>query len=149
VAQMRSFDFRATPEFPLSTHPGRSPQSPSLSVTTGFAALSPPPDRDDRPPFPPAAAAPEPHVEVENLCRGAEPDPQQRLWRQQRDLVADCAIDLDEVPSAEVLNPRAAAAVADRVVEQRVQKPRKSKAVAVLCVHRGRGGPRPTCSMPA
>jgi hypothetical protein len=44
-----------------------------------------------------APTAPEPPFEVENLGRGAQPDPQQRLRRDQRDVVAGGAIDFDEV----------------------------------------------------
>jgi len=42
-------------------------------------------------------ATPEPPFQVENLGRRAQSDPQQRLRRQQSDVVAGGAIDLDEV----------------------------------------------------
>jgi hypothetical protein len=51
-------------------------------------------------------AAPEPSLEVEHLGRGAQSDPQQRLWPQQRDMVAGGAIDLDEVARSKILDPR-------------------------------------------
>jgi hypothetical protein len=54
-------------------------------------------DRDDRPPLPPAPAAPEPPFEVEYLGRGAQPGPEERLPRQQRDVMAGGAVHLVEV----------------------------------------------------
>src|SRR5260370_38037607 len=45
-------------------------------------------NRNHRPPLPPASAAPEPPFEVENLGAGAQSDPQQRLRRKQRDVMA-------------------------------------------------------------
>src|SRR5271166_5772923 len=45
-------------------------------------------DRNDRSPFPSAPAASEPPFEVENLGRGGQSGPQQRLRRQQRDVMA-------------------------------------------------------------
>ena len=47
---------------------------------------------------PPATAAPEPPFQVENLGRGAQPEPQQRLRRQQRDMVTGGAIDFSDLP---------------------------------------------------
>src|ERR1700751_5769926 len=46
----------------------------------------PPLNRNDRPALRSTPAAPEPGLEVEHLRRGVEPDPQQRLRRQQRDV---------------------------------------------------------------
>ena len=61
--------------------------------------------RNHRPPLLPAPSAPEPPFEVENLGRGAQSGPEQRLRRQQRDMVAGGAIDLDEVTLPEILDP--------------------------------------------
>jgi hypothetical protein len=55
----------------------------------------PPLDRNDRSPLLPASATPEPSFEVENLCRGAQSEPQQGLRRRQRDVMAGSAIYLD------------------------------------------------------
>jgi len=54
-------------------------------------------------PYPPTLAAPEPSFEVENLRRGAQPNLQQPLRRQQRHILAGGAIDLDEVTPPEPL----------------------------------------------
>jgi hypothetical protein len=89
--------------------PGLNPASPAASrQKSRFALRSPPPPLhgNHRSPLPPAPAAPEPPFEVENLCRGAQPDPQQSLRRQQRDVMAGGAIDLDEVALSEILDPR-------------------------------------------
>ena len=45
-------------------------------------------DRDNRPPLPPAPAAPQPSFEVEYLGRWAQSGPQERLRRQRCDMVA-------------------------------------------------------------
>src|SRR5260370_37833431 len=63
-------------------------------------------NRNHRPPLPPASAAPEPPFEVENLGAGAQSDPQQRLRRKQRDVMAGGGIDLDEGTRPEGLHPR-------------------------------------------
>jgi hypothetical protein len=79
---------------------GRSPKTRVVlagTVPLPLAALPPPLHRNHRPPLPSALAAPEPPVEVENLCRGAQSGPEQRLRRQQRDTMAGGAVDLDEV----------------------------------------------------
>src|ERR1700674_380631 len=69
-------------------------------------ALPPPFHRNHRPPLPPAPAAPEPPFEIEYLGRGAQSAPQQGLRRQQRDMLAGGAIDLDEIARPEILDPR-------------------------------------------
>src|SRR5271163_1723992 len=64
-----------------------------------------PPNRNDRPPLPcaPGTGA---VLEFENLGRGAQSAPQQSLRRQQRDVVAGGAIDLDQVAVPKILDPR-------------------------------------------
>src|ERR1700722_10839275 len=57
-------------------------------------ALPPPLDRNDRSPLRSASAAPKPALEVENLGLGVQTGPEQRVRRQQRDVVAGGAIDL-------------------------------------------------------
>jgi len=76
------------------------------SVNWPLRALLPPLDRNDRSPLPPAPAAPEPPLEVENLGRGAQPEPKKGLRGQQRDVLAGRAIDLHEVTRPEILDPR-------------------------------------------
>jgi hypothetical protein len=71
--------------------------------TSSYAPTSPKP----APPLPSTLAAPKPRFEIENLRRGALPDPRQRLRRQQRDVMAGGTIDLDEVTLAEILDPPA------------------------------------------
>ena len=51
-------------------------------------------------------AAQEPVFQVEDLDRGAEPLPQQRLRRQQRDIEGRRPINFDEVALREILDPR-------------------------------------------
>jgi hypothetical protein len=68
--------------------------------------LPPPLQRNHRPPLGSAPAAPEPVLEVENLRAEAQSDPEEGLRRQQRDVVAGGAIDLDEVALPEILDPR-------------------------------------------
>lgn len=53
-----------------------------------------------------APATPNAPFEIENLGVGAEPEPQQKVRRQQRHMVADSAIDLHEVAMPEFLDPR-------------------------------------------
>jgi hypothetical protein len=66
----------------------------------GSHAPPPPLHRDHRPPLPPATATPEPPFEVENLGRKSAPDRQQRLRRQQRDMVAGTSVEvrLEDAP---------------------------------------------------
>ena len=72
----------------------------TLGTSTPERATRPAPatHRNHRPPLPPAPAAPQPPFEVENLGRGAQPGLQQRLRRQQRDMVAGGAIDFSDLP---------------------------------------------------
>jgi hypothetical protein len=58
------------------------------SVSETITHSAPPLDQNDRPTPASASAAPEPPFEDQHLRRGAEPEPQQGLRRQQRDLVA-------------------------------------------------------------
>jgi len=44
--------------------------------------------------------------EVENLGRGSQSGPEQRLRRQQRNMMASDAVHLDEIAPAEILDPR-------------------------------------------
>ena len=67
------------------------------SVTWQLRAWPLPLDRNHRPPLPPAPAAPKAPFEVEQLRRGFQPHPQQRLRRQQCDMMAGGAIGLDQV----------------------------------------------------
>jgi len=60
-------------------------------------ALAPPSDRNDGPPPRSATAAPNPPFQVEHLGRRAEPEPEQELGREQRDVMAGSPIDLDEI----------------------------------------------------
>jgi hypothetical protein len=53
-----------------------------------------------------ASAAPDAVLEIENLDLGADPEPQQKFRRQQRDVMAGGTIDLDEIAMPEVLDPR-------------------------------------------
>jgi hypothetical protein len=53
-----------------------------------------------------APATPNAPFEIENLGVGAEPEPQQKLRRQPRDVVAGRTIDLDEITTPQILNPR-------------------------------------------
>jgi hypothetical protein len=69
-------------------------------------ALPPPLDRNHGSPSLSTPTAPDPVLEVEHLGLGAKPEPQQKLRREQRDVVASRAIDLDEVALPEILNPR-------------------------------------------
>ena len=71
---------------------------PSRSTPGNLLRYSPRPlDRNHRPALRPAPAAPEAGFEVENLDHGAQPGPDEGLRRQQRDVVAGSAIDLDRV----------------------------------------------------
>ena len=70
------------------------------------AALPPPFHRHHRPPLLAAAAAAQPALQVENLRRGDQPRPQQRLRRQQSDVLAGAAIHLDEIARREILDAR-------------------------------------------
>jgi hypothetical protein len=61
--------------------------------------------------------APEPPFEIEHFRRWAESDLQQGLRRQQRDVVAGGAIDFDEIPWPEILDPRHIAGEHSRACE--------------------------------
>jgi hypothetical protein len=51
----------------------------------------------------PAAAAPKPPLEVKHLGPRVEPEPQQKVRREHRDMMAGGAIDLDEIATSEIL----------------------------------------------
>jgi hypothetical protein len=72
---------------------------------TGSPALARPLDRHDGSSPCSASPAPDPLLEIEHLGLRAEPKPQQKLRRQQRDVIAGGAIDLDEVALPETLDP--------------------------------------------
>jgi hypothetical protein len=72
----------------------------------GSPALPAPLDRNHSSSFLSAPSAPDPLFEVEHLGLGAEPEPQQKLWREQRHIMAGCTIDLHEVALPEVVDPR-------------------------------------------
>jgi hypothetical protein len=69
-------------------------------------ALAPPLDRNDGPSPRSASAAPDALFEVEHLGPGAQTVPEQKLRRQQRDMMAGGAIDLDEIAMPKILDPR-------------------------------------------
>ena len=74
--------------------------------TSGSRGQAPPLDRDDG--ASPSSASPAPNalLEVEHLGLRAEPEPQQKFRRQQRDVMASDTIDLDEIAPTETLDPR-------------------------------------------
>jgi len=74
----------------------------------GSPALPAPLDRNHSSSSLSASPEPDPLFEVEHLALGAEPEPQQELWREQRDVLAGGAIDLDKVALAKILDPRGA-----------------------------------------
>jgi hypothetical protein len=74
--------------------------------SAGSRALPPPINRDHSPPLPAASTTSEPPFEVEDLRSGAQAGSQQSLRRQQRDVVAGRAIDLDEVAHLKILDAR-------------------------------------------
>jgi hypothetical protein len=51
----------------------------------------------------PASAAPGALLEVEHLGFRAEPEPQQKFWRQQRNVMTGGTIDLDEIAPPKIL----------------------------------------------
>jgi hypothetical protein len=61
-----------------------------------------PTDRNDGQPLRSAPAASYAPFEVQHLCLRAEPEPQQKVRRQQRDVIAGGAIDLDEIATPEM-----------------------------------------------
>jgi len=73
----------------------------------GSRALPPPFHRNNRAPLPPAPATPEPPFQVENLCGGAQPGPEESLRRQQRDVMTGGAIDFSDLPSISLSLPLA------------------------------------------
>jgi len=64
---------RLLPNDPFGRLPKMRGSRANWWVSVGSHALSPPLDRNDRPPLPPATATPEPSFEVENFRRGAQP----------------------------------------------------------------------------
>jgi hypothetical protein len=75
-------------------------------VLTGSLVLAPPLDRCDGSAPRSTAAAPAPPLEVEHLGPGGEPEPEQKVGRQQRGMMAGGTIDLDEIATPEILDPR-------------------------------------------
>ena len=73
---------------------------------TGSLVLAPPPDRDDGPRPCSAPSAPDPPLEVEHLGSGAQPEPEQKVGREQRDMMTAGTIDLDEIATPEIFDPR-------------------------------------------
>ena len=73
---------------------------------TGSSARLPPLDRNRSSSFLSTSPAPDPLFEVEHLRLGIEAEPQQKLWREQRHMMAGGTIDLHEVALPEVLDPR-------------------------------------------
>ena len=69
-------------------------------------ALSPPLDRNDSPSPRSTSATSNPPFKVEHLGLRAEPEPQQKVRPQQSDVMAGGTIDLDEIASPEILDPR-------------------------------------------
>jgi hypothetical protein len=69
-------------------------------------ALASPLDRHDRSSLRSASATPGPPFEIEHLGLRAETEPQQEVRPQQRDVMAGSTIDLDEIASPEILDPR-------------------------------------------
>jgi hypothetical protein len=61
-------------------------------------------DRDHRPPSLSEPPAPDPLFEVEHLGLRAAPEAQKELRREQRDVTAGGAIDLDEIAPAKILD---------------------------------------------
>jgi hypothetical protein len=82
---------------------------PAFTLGAGRKARSPAPpplDRDHSPPFRSTPAAPDALLQVEHLGLRAEPEAQQKLRREQRDVMASDTIDLDEIAPTETLDPR-------------------------------------------
>ena len=71
----------------------------------GSPALPAPPYRNRSASFLSASPAPDPLFEVEHLGLGAESEPQQKLWREQRHMMAGGAIDLDEIAPSSCQRP--------------------------------------------
>jgi hypothetical protein len=71
----------------------------------GSRDLRPPLDRHDGSPPSSTPAAPDALLEVEYLGPRVEPEPQRKFRRQQRHAMAGGAIDLDEIPMPEILDP--------------------------------------------
>src|SRR5882724_8501021 len=76
------------------------------SFRPGFNRTVAPLDRDDSssPRSPPAA--PDPRFEIGHFGLRAEPEPQQEVRCQQRDVTAGGTIDLDDIGAPEILDPR-------------------------------------------
>src|SRR5438105_4868458 len=72
----------------LSPSPAPLLSLADLGCSRDLGSLAPPFHRDHRPPLPPSLPTSEPVLQVENLGRADQPGPQQRLRRQQRDMVA-------------------------------------------------------------
>jgi hypothetical protein len=69
----------------------------------GSPDLAPPLDRHDGSAPRSASAAANPRLQVEHLGLSANPEPQQKFRRQQRNVMASSAIDLDEIAAPEIL----------------------------------------------
>ena len=78
------------------------------------ASLTPPLDRNDVSPLPPAPAASEPLFEVEDLHPRAEPGPQQGLRRQRRDVVGGAQSSLAKPTEQDLLRLPWWSGVADK-----------------------------------
>jgi hypothetical protein len=72
---------------------------------TGSPALPPPLDGNDSPPRRSASAAPNPRFEIEDFGLPAEPERQQEVRRQQRDVMAGGTIDLHDIAATKILDP--------------------------------------------
>jgi hypothetical protein len=77
-----------------------------LARGQGSPVLAPRLDRNDGPTPRSAAATPDPLFEIEHLGLRAEAEPEQKVGPQQRDVMASGAIDLDEIATPEILDPR-------------------------------------------
>jgi hypothetical protein len=67
---------------------------------------APPLDRHHRPSPRSTTATSNPSFEIEHLSLRAEPEPQQEVRPQQGDVMAGSTIDLDEIASPKILDPR-------------------------------------------
>ena len=72
----------------------------------GLLALTSPLDRNDGSPPRSASAAADPARDIKHLDPRAEPELHQKVRHQQRDMMAGGAIDLDEIATPEILDPR-------------------------------------------
>ena len=79
---------------------------PTLYILARFQSPAPP-DRNDSSSPSLRTRGTGPAFEIENFGLGAETEPQQEIRRQQRDVVAGSTIDLDEITTPEILDPRA------------------------------------------